>query len=261
MTSTMSWCPLLFSLLAHCTGSWAQAVLTQPPSVSGFPGETVTISCTGSSNNVGGYAVQWFQQLSGTAPKLIIYSNSNRPSGVSGRFSGSKSGNSASLTISGLQSEDEADYYCEAYDSSLSGCTVLQPYGEAHTKASSSSARREPSLSAAPGASARLTCTLSSGISVGGYHIYWYQQKLGSPPRFLLYYKSDSDKYQGSGIPSRFSGSKDTSANAGVLHISALQPEDEADYYCAIWHNSASHSDTHAWRSGTKTQPALGVTL
>uniref|UniRef100_A0A8C2VA79 Ig-like domain-containing protein n=1 Tax=Chinchilla lanigera TaxID=34839 RepID=A0A8C2VA79_CHILA len=115
----MAWRPLLFSLLAHCTGSWAQAVLTQPPSVSGSPGETVTISCTGSSSNIGGYYVQWYQQLSGVAPKLIIYGNSDRPSGVSDRYSGSKSGNTASLTISGLQSEDEADYYCGSYDSSL----------------------------------------------------------------------------------------------------------------------------------------------
>uniref|UniRef100_A0A8C2YNU0 Ig-like domain-containing protein n=1 Tax=Chinchilla lanigera TaxID=34839 RepID=A0A8C2YNU0_CHILA len=143
MTSTMAWRPLLFSLLAHCTGSWAQAVLTQPPSASGSPEETVTISCTGSSTNIGdGYAVQWYQQLSGVAPKLIIYSSTNRPSGVSDRYSGSKSGNTASLTISGLQSEDEADYYCQTYDSSLGARTVLQPHGEAKTKTSSSSARQ-----------------------------------------------------------------------------------------------------------------------
>uniref|UniRef100_A0A8C8ZWN4 Ig-like domain-containing protein n=1 Tax=Prolemur simus TaxID=1328070 RepID=A0A8C8ZWN4_PROSS len=110
-----------------------------------------------------------------------------------------------------------------------------------------------PSLSASPGASARLTCTLRSDISVGSYRIYWFQQKSGSPPSYLLNYHTDSDKHQGSGVPSRFSGSKDASANAGILHISGLQPEDEADYYCAIWHNSASHSDTGRWGSGTKT--------
>uniref|UniRef100_A0A2K5J469 Ig-like domain-containing protein n=1 Tax=Colobus angolensis palliatus TaxID=336983 RepID=A0A2K5J469_COLAP len=88
------------------------------------------------------------------------------------------------------------------------------------------------SLSASPGASVRLTCTLRSGISVGGYNIHWYQQKPGSPPRYLLYYYSDSNKGQGSGVPSRFSGSKDASANAGILLISGLQSEDEADYYC-----------------------------
>uniref|UniRef100_H0WLF0 Ig-like domain-containing protein n=1 Tax=Otolemur garnettii TaxID=30611 RepID=H0WLF0_OTOGA len=91
-----------------------------------------------------------------------------------------------------------------------------------------------PSLSASPGSSARLTCTLRSGINVGSYWIFWYQQKPESPPRYLLSYYTDSNKHQGSGVPSRFSGSKDASANAGILHISGLQAEDEADYYCEI---------------------------
>ena len=116
-------------------GSWAQSVLTQPPSVSGNPGQRVTISCTGSSSNIGGNSVQWHQQLPGKAPKLLIYRNSNRPSGVPDRFSGSKSGSSATLTITALQAEDEADYYCSAWDDSLSGPTVLQACGEVRQEA------------------------------------------------------------------------------------------------------------------------------
>uniref|UniRef100_A0A2K5NKC0 Ig-like domain-containing protein n=1 Tax=Cercocebus atys TaxID=9531 RepID=A0A2K5NKC0_CERAT len=110
---------LLVTLLTQGTGSWAQAALTQPPSVSGSPGQSVTISCTGTSNDVGGYNyVSWYQQHPGKALKLMIYEVSKRPSGVSDRFSGSKSGNTASLTISGLQAEDEADYYCGSYSGS-----------------------------------------------------------------------------------------------------------------------------------------------
>nr|6NF5_I Chain I, base-binding RM20A3 fragment antigen binding light chain [Macaca mulatta]6NF5_N Chain N, base-binding RM20A3 fragment antigen binding light chain [Macaca mulatta]6NF5_R Chain R, base-binding RM20A3 fragment antigen binding light chain [Macaca mulatta]6NFC_D Chain D, base-binding RM20A3 fragment antigen binding light chain [Macaca mulatta]6NFC_M Chain M, base-binding RM20A3 fragment antigen binding light chain [Macaca mulatta]6NFC_N Chain N, base-binding RM20A3 fragment antigen bind len=90
--------------------------LTQPPSVSGSPGQSVTISCTGTSSDIGSYNyVSWYQQHPGKAPKLMIYDVTQRPSGVSDRFSGSKSGNTASLTISGLQADDEADYYCSAY--------------------------------------------------------------------------------------------------------------------------------------------------
>uniref|UniRef100_A0A8I3PC17 Ig-like domain-containing protein n=1 Tax=Canis lupus familiaris TaxID=9615 RepID=A0A8I3PC17_CANLF len=89
-----------------------------------------------------------------------------------------------------------------------------------------------PSLSASLGSTARPTCTLSSGFSVGSYHILWFQQKSESPPRYLLRFYSDSNEHQGPGVPSRFSGSKDTSTYAGLLLISGLQPEDEADYYC-----------------------------
>ncbi|ELK08111.1 Immunoglobulin omega chain [Pteropus alecto] len=83
-----------------------------------------------------------------------------------------------------------------------------------------------PSFSASPGASARLTCPLSSGFTVGGHWINWFQQKPGSPPRYLLSFYSDSNKHQGSGVPSRFPGSKDASANAGILLISGLPSED-----------------------------------
>uniref|UniRef100_A0A2K5UTI1 Ig-like domain-containing protein n=1 Tax=Macaca fascicularis TaxID=9541 RepID=A0A2K5UTI1_MACFA len=153
--SSMAWTLLLLTLLIHCTGSWAQSVLTQPPSVSGDPGQRVTISCTGSSSNIGGYDVYWYQQLPGTAPKLLIYENNKRPSGVSDRFSGSKSGTSASLAITGLQSEDEAEYYCETWDNSLNGPTVLQANGELRQEPPSSSARRASACSCC----SRLTCS------------------------------------------------------------------------------------------------------
>ncbi|XP_069922388.1 probable non-functional immunoglobulin lambda variable 5-48 [Oryctolagus cuniculus] len=95
-----------------------------------------------------------------------------------------------------------------------------------------------PSLSASLDTTARLTCTLSTGYSVGSFGVLWLQQVPGRPPRYLLAYHTDDMKHQGSGVPSRFSGSKDTSENSFVLSISGLQPEDEADYYCATAHSS-----------------------
>ena len=77
------------------------------------------------------------------------------------------------------------------------------------------------SLSGSLGASARLSCTLSSGYNVGNSSKYWYQQKAGSPPWYLLYCYSDSNKNRGSRVRSHFFGSKDTSAKAGLLLISA----------------------------------------
>uniref|UniRef100_A0A8C7ETW1 Immunoglobulin V-set domain-containing protein n=1 Tax=Neovison vison TaxID=452646 RepID=A0A8C7ETW1_NEOVI len=104
----MAWALVLLTLLTQETGSWAQSSLSQPSSVSGALGQTVAISCVGTSNDIGRYNyVSWYQQLPGMSPKLLIYDVSYRPSGIPDRFSGSKSGNTASLTISRLQAEDE----------------------------------------------------------------------------------------------------------------------------------------------------------
>ncbi|XP_042661280.1 immunoglobulin lambda-like polypeptide 1 isoform X38 [Tyto alba] len=113
----MALAALLLAVLAHSSGSLVQAALTQPPSVSANPGQTVQITCSGSSNNYG-----WFQQkVPGTAPVTVIYWNDKRPSGIPSRFSGFKSDSTGTLTITGVQAEDEAVYYCGGYDSSYTG--------------------------------------------------------------------------------------------------------------------------------------------
>ena len=160
--STMAWCPLLLTLVALCPGdwmggqgkgfgqtqglcsllscwapespslslplpgSWAQDVLSQRSSGSGSLGQRVTISCSGTTSNIGGDGVSWCQQLPGKAPRFLIYGDDTRALEVPDPISGSKSGHSASLTITLLQGEDEADYYCGSYDDSLGSHTVLQ---------------------------------------------------------------------------------------------------------------------------------------
>ncbi|OWK13939.1 hypothetical protein Celaphus_00000098, partial [Cervus elaphus hippelaphus] len=127
--SSTAWSPLLLTLVALCTGSWAQAVLTQSPSVSGSPRQRVTISCTGSSSNVGGNYVSWYQQLPGTDPKTLIYDcNKHQGSGVPCRFSGCKdaSANTRRLLVSGLQPKAEAYYACAVGHGSSNAYTALQ---------------------------------------------------------------------------------------------------------------------------------------
>ena len=120
-----------------------------------------------------------------------------------------------------------------------------------------------PSLSASLETTARLTCSLSRDICVGSYKIYWYQQQPGSPPRYFLYYYSDSDRELGPGVPMRVSGSKDASTNIAILLISGLQAEDEGDYYCAVYHGSgSSYTYPQCLRqrgSETKTRPTIGL--
>ncbi|XP_038431693.1 immunoglobulin lambda-1 light chain-like isoform X5 [Canis lupus familiaris] len=169
----MAWTLVLLTFLSQGTGSWAQSALTQPSSVSGTLGQTVTISCDGSSSNIGSSNyIEWYQQFPGTSPKLLIYYTNNRPSGIPARFSGSKSGNTASLTISGLQAEDEADYYCSAYTGSntyvFGSGTQLTVLGQ--PKASPSVTLFPPSSEELGANKATLVCLISdfypSGVTV-----------------------------------------------------------------------------------------------
>ncbi|NWQ59335.1 LV1 protein, partial [Neopipo cinnamomea] len=91
------------------------AVLTQPSLLFHKAEDTVKVTCSGGSSNWYG----WYQQkVPGSAPVTVIYYNSNRPSNIPSRFSGSTSGNTGTLTITGVQAEDEAVYFCGGWDGS-----------------------------------------------------------------------------------------------------------------------------------------------
>uniref|UniRef100_A0A8C1YG55 Ig-like domain-containing protein n=1 Tax=Cyprinus carpio TaxID=7962 RepID=A0A8C1YG55_CYPCA len=91
--------------------------LTQPKVKTVQQGQKVTIEC--SMDVALSYDdLAWYQQKPGEAPKLLIHDINSLQSGTSSRFSGSGTaytGRDFTLTISGVQTEDTGDYYCQSY--------------------------------------------------------------------------------------------------------------------------------------------------
>ncbi|XP_075384052.1 immunoglobulin iota chain-like [Tenrec ecaudatus] len=134
----MPWAPVLLTLLAHCTGCVLQPVLHQPPSESSSLGTTLRLACTLSSDyDVSLYNIYWYQQTPGQPPRFLLRffspSNMKQGAGVPPRFSASKdvARNTGYLSISQLQAQDEAVYYCAVGHGSLdSDREVEQERGE-----------------------------------------------------------------------------------------------------------------------------------
>uniref|UniRef100_A0A8C1P938 Ig-like domain-containing protein n=1 Tax=Cyprinus carpio TaxID=7962 RepID=A0A8C1P938_CYPCA len=82
-----------------------QITVTQSPSITTAQGQEVRINCKTSSNVYGGSYLHWSTYISLTT---------SRYTGTPSRFSGSGSNSDFTLTISGVQTEDIGDYYCQS---------------------------------------------------------------------------------------------------------------------------------------------------
>uniref|UniRef100_A0A665TNX6 Ig-like domain-containing protein n=1 Tax=Echeneis naucrates TaxID=173247 RepID=A0A665TNX6_ECHNA len=106
---------LIWTLLCCCfTESRGQVTVTQPGALSSAVGGSARITCRTSQNVYGSNYLSWYQQRDGEKPKLLIYFASTRASGIPERFTGSGSNSDFTLTISGVQTEDAAVYYCQS---------------------------------------------------------------------------------------------------------------------------------------------------
>uniref|UniRef100_A0A3B4EZQ4 Ig-like domain-containing protein n=1 Tax=Pundamilia nyererei TaxID=303518 RepID=A0A3B4EZQ4_9CICH len=104
---------LLYVFVSVSSESRGQITVTQPGAVSSAVGASVNMDCKISHTVINSDSVEWYQHKQGEPPKLLIYWSNRRASGISSRFTGSGSGKDFTLTISGVQAEDAAVYYCK----------------------------------------------------------------------------------------------------------------------------------------------------
>nr|4F9L_C Chain C, 20.1 anti-BTN3A1 antibody fragment [Mus musculus]4F9L_D Chain D, 20.1 anti-BTN3A1 antibody fragment [Mus musculus] len=226
-------------------------VLTQSPSsLSASLGDTITITCHASQNI--NLWLSWYQQRPGNIPKLLIYRASNLHTGVPSRFSGSGSATGFTLTISSLQPEDIATYYCQqghSYPYTFGGGTKLDikradaggggsgggGSGGGGSGGGGSQVQLQESGAelVKPGASVKLSCK-ASGYTFTRYYLYWVKQRPGQGLEWIgeINPNNGGTKFNEK-FKSKATLTVDKSSRTTYIQLSSLTSEDSAVYYCS----------------------------
>nr|3T2N_L Chain L, Antibody, Fab fragment, Light Chain [Homo sapiens]3T2N_M Chain M, Antibody, Fab fragment, Light Chain [Homo sapiens] len=210
-----------------------QTVVTQEPSLTVSPGGTVTLTCRSSTGAVttSNYA-NWVQQKPGQAFRGLIGDTNNRAPWTPARFSGSLLGGKAALTLSGVQPEDEAEYYCALWYSNhfiFGSGTKVTVLGQ--PKAAPSVTLFPPSSEELQANKATLVCLISD-FYPGAVTVAW---------------KADSSPVK-AGVetttPSKQSNNK--YAASSYLSLTPEQWKSHRSYSCQVTHEGSTVEKTVA---------------
>nr|7LR4_B Chain B, D3_2/1.12 Fab light chain [Mus musculus]7LR4_L Chain L, D3_2/1.12 Fab light chain [Mus musculus] len=193
-------------------------------SLSASLGDRVTISCR-TGQDISNY-LNWYQQKPDGTVKLLIYFTSRLHSGVPSRFSGSGSGTDYSLTISNLEQEDIATYFCQQ------GITLPWTFGGG-TKLEIKRADAAPTVSIFPPSSEQLT---SGGASVVCFLNNFY------PKDINVKWKIDGSERQ-NGVLNSWTDqdSKDsTYSMSSTLTLTKDEYERHNSYTCEATHKTST---------------------
>nr|4ODT_L Chain L, S1-15 Fab (IgG2b kappa) light chain [Mus musculus]4ODU_B Chain B, S1-15 Fab (IgG2b kappa) light chain [Mus musculus]4ODU_L Chain L, S1-15 Fab (IgG2b kappa) light chain [Mus musculus]4Z8F_L Chain L, S1-15 Fab (IgG2b kappa) light chain [Mus musculus]4Z95_L Chain L, S1-15 Fab (IgG2b) light chain [Mus musculus] len=193
-------------------------------SLSASLGDRVTISCR-ASQDISNY-LNWYQQKPDGTVKVLIYYTSRLRSGVPSRFSGSGSGTDYSLTISNLEQEDIATYFCQQ------GNTLPWTFGGG-TKLEIKRADAAPTVSIFPPSSEQLT---SGGASVVCFLNNFY------PKDINVKWKIDGSERQ-NGVLNSWTDqdSKDsTYSMSSTLTLTKDEYERHNSYTCEATHKTST---------------------
>nr|1IKF_L Chain L, Igg1-kappa R45-45-11 Fab (light Chain) [Homo sapiens] len=193
-------------------------------SLSASLGDRVTISCR-ASQDISTY-LNWYQQKPDGTVKLLIFYTSRLRSGVPSRFSGSGSGTDYSLTISNLEQEDIATYFCQQ------GSRIPPTFGGG-TKLEILRADAAPTVSIFPPSSEQLT---SGGASVVCFLNNFY------PKDINVKWKIDGSERQ-NGVLNSWTDqdSKDsTYSMSSTLTLTKDEYERHNSYTCEATHKTST---------------------
>nr|4RAU_A Chain A, RTOFab light chain [Mus musculus]4RAU_D Chain D, RTOFab light chain [Mus musculus]4RAU_G Chain G, RTOFab light chain [Mus musculus]4RAU_J Chain J, RTOFab light chain [Mus musculus]4RAU_M Chain M, RTOFab light chain [Mus musculus]4RAU_P Chain P, RTOFab light chain [Mus musculus]4RAU_S Chain S, RTOFab light chain [Mus musculus]4RAU_V Chain V, RTOFab light chain [Mus musculus] len=193
-------------------------------SLSASLGDRVTISCS-ASQGINNY-LSWYRQKPDGTVKLLIYYTSSLHSGVPSRFSGSGSGTDYSLTISNLEPEDIATYFCQQFSK------LPYTFGGG-TKLEIKRADAAPTVSIFPPSSEQLT---SGGASVVCFLNNFY------PKDINVKWKIDGSERQ-NGVLNSWTDqdSKDsTYSMSSTLTLTKDEYERHNSYTCEATHKTST---------------------